>query len=300
MRYMSPVGRKRYSVDIGPNGQIKVVGGDILSGYSMAIHKIPWEITEYGRLKQSRMMPIVNHDLIFAGETIYHLPSWNKNRPRIAGRSMPPVRVEPPSDAIKRHEMRKLLIRELEFPQPYADSIVNTAFKWGGNSGRTVVLLADLAGTASPGVVLKAGLFGIFQTTVGNWIALNRAAESGLLVVSTIAISYGITAWAFDKAQPQLSEKIRDNRKRSVGDYRINEFESIWNASVVNAQKDAKLIARRQGISENTLKVLMRAMGDDTPAKLGKLLAESFRQPLSGDLQSRYDSLVRSGVYYNN
>lgn len=65
-----------YSVTIGPDGAIKVLPGDSISKYSMAIHGDFEHIKdEYLRKKGGILKPVENVNLIFAWETIYRKDS---------------------------------------------------------------------------------------------------------------------------------------------------------------------------------------------------------------------------------
>lgn len=79
-----------YSVTIADDGAIQVKPGDMLSKYSMAIHRDFNHCHEYGRkaLGSSTITPVADINRISAGETLYHLPTADKNK------NQPPV---PPS-----------------------------------------------------------------------------------------------------------------------------------------------------------------------------------------------------------
>ena len=66
----------RYSVDVGPNGSIKVKPGDWLSKYSAAMFNTYFRVHEFGRLGSAGMAPVADPNLIFAGETIFHMPTY--------------------------------------------------------------------------------------------------------------------------------------------------------------------------------------------------------------------------------
>jgi len=66
-----------YSVTVADDGAIAVKPGDSLSKYSMAIHHDFNHVREFGRKQagSATIGPIANINLIYAGETIYHLPT---------------------------------------------------------------------------------------------------------------------------------------------------------------------------------------------------------------------------------
>ncbi len=68
----------KYHVRVEDNGAIHVGPGDWLSKYSAAIHDGDvTQIREFARMgPDGRLRPIRNVDLIYAGETIYHIPTY--------------------------------------------------------------------------------------------------------------------------------------------------------------------------------------------------------------------------------
>lgn len=83
-----------HRVSIGPDGKVVVRPGDWLSGYSAAVHRgDTTRVHEYGRLTGGRMVPIADVNRIAAGETIYHVPTYEQSK--AAPPPEPAVRTEP-------------------------------------------------------------------------------------------------------------------------------------------------------------------------------------------------------------
>ncbi len=62
---------------LAADGSIKVKSGDSVSGYSGCLYRdvlMGWE--EYGRASGTAVKPLDNPNLIMAGETLYHIPTW--------------------------------------------------------------------------------------------------------------------------------------------------------------------------------------------------------------------------------
>jgi hypothetical protein len=62
---------------LAADGGIQVKRGDTVSGYSGCLYRdvlMGWE--EFGRPKGGAVMPLADPNLIMAGETIYHIPTW--------------------------------------------------------------------------------------------------------------------------------------------------------------------------------------------------------------------------------
>ena len=75
---------RRYSLPMRYDGAIRVKHGDWLSKYSAALHNDFTRVHEYGRIGNfGQLSPIRDINLIYAGETIYHLPTYGKAKARI-------------------------------------------------------------------------------------------------------------------------------------------------------------------------------------------------------------------------
>jgi hypothetical protein len=66
----------KYRVEVGPDGGVKVKHGDRLSNYSAAIYNNYWNIRTFARrAPRGNLVPIRDVNLIYAGETLYHMPT---------------------------------------------------------------------------------------------------------------------------------------------------------------------------------------------------------------------------------
>lgn len=84
--YFCTLGRQRYQVLVEDNGAIKVHPRDWLSKYAMAMYGTPLRVREFARKKDGVLNPIANLDLIYAGETLCHIPT---SRAYDEGRAVP-------------------------------------------------------------------------------------------------------------------------------------------------------------------------------------------------------------------
>src|SRR5687768_13917988 len=72
---------KRYRVEIGTDGAVKVKSGDWLSKYSAAIYNNYYTINVFYRKNRTgNLERLANPNLIIAGEVLYHLPTVKKVR----------------------------------------------------------------------------------------------------------------------------------------------------------------------------------------------------------------------------
>jgi hypothetical protein len=79
-----------YRVSIGEDGKIVVKAGDWLSKYSAAMYGGDvTHVNEFGRLVNGKMEPIADVNRIYAGETIYHIPTYDLSKNPAQGPSDP-------------------------------------------------------------------------------------------------------------------------------------------------------------------------------------------------------------------
>ena len=73
----------RYSVTLQmPDGAIEVKHGDWLAKYSAAMYNDFTRIHEFGRMdKSGSVEKILNVNHIFAGEIVYHIPTYSHAHP---------------------------------------------------------------------------------------------------------------------------------------------------------------------------------------------------------------------------
>ena len=75
-----------YSVIVRTDGAIYVKHGDWLSKYSAAMYNGFTHVHKFGRMdKNGLLRPIHNMNLIFAEETVYHIPTYRKTHPMRMG-----------------------------------------------------------------------------------------------------------------------------------------------------------------------------------------------------------------------
>src|SRR5262249_34189851 len=99
----------KYTVTMRTDGAIRVKQGDWLSKYSKAMYNDFKHVREFARMDASgRLRPIRNLNLIFAGETVYHMPTYRKFHPM----RMEPVEVI--ASPLTEAEEERLLIETLK------------------------------------------------------------------------------------------------------------------------------------------------------------------------------------------
>ena len=86
----TPYSYSGYRVVVEDDGAIKVKSGDIVSGYSVAIHRDTNHLSSFARMSPSgKITPIHNTNQLRAGETIYHIPTYQKKLKNNAPKPFP-------------------------------------------------------------------------------------------------------------------------------------------------------------------------------------------------------------------
>jgi hypothetical protein len=79
-----PYSHGGHSLVLAKDGGIKVEKGDTVSGYSACLYRdllVGWE--EYGKATGGAVKPLDDPNLITAGDTIYHIPTWQAVHPPV-------------------------------------------------------------------------------------------------------------------------------------------------------------------------------------------------------------------------
>ncbi|HEY6943618.1 MAG TPA: hypothetical protein VI431_00655 [Candidatus Acidoferrum sp.] len=299
MFYRSKNGR--HQVEVAPDGAIRVKPGDWLSKYSAAIHNNYWTIHEFARKDRSgRFLPIANPNLIYAGETVYHLPTYHAHRkatPRAAvitfdtPLEITAYRVAPLSEAEKKKKIAEHLEGEFhlrgenfEFVEKLAH-YTHTASEMGeiGECLASIfVHVPEAVETAVEGFsVVGALAFSVFAA-----IKVINAWEFGQRLTGLRAVAYGMTAWAFGDARPAPPAWIRANispasaqramaanagDRQFVGyvreavqreEQQVLAHQRAWNDSCQAAWNNMDEMVAKQHVRKEYLQTLFRVLGD--------------------------------------
>lgn len=282
MYYRSRNGK--YHVQVAEDGAIRVKPGDWLSKYSAAIHNNFWAIREFARRDASgRFVAIRNPNRIYAGETIYHLPSV----PRTAiatfdtGSEFDPPRLPP----MPEEERKKLILEHLEGEFDLRGEhleileklahYVHSAADFAEAGEAIAHIFVHVPEALAAGVeyfsLLGAAAFPIMATI--QWINAN---EFGYRLLGFRAVAYGITAWAFNDPVPAPPGWIRTNYIVSGLGKDVPAAHRAWNASAHAAIRHMGEMATKRDMRKEHLQLLFRAMVDEDRNKLVKEIMEGI------------------------
>lgn len=278
----------RYRVDVAADGAIRVQPGDWLSKYSAALHNEFTRVHEFARrdVRTGSPVPIANVDMIRAGETLYHLPTYYGS---MGGMEIVARRPAPPMpDARKKQVILDALKRDFNLPGNNLP-IVSKAIDIIGYADNAFTL-AEIAGliggggaAATAGGVLAIGAAILFP--IGAGINLMNAWEFGDKLTGMRGVAYGTTAWAFGDAMPPLPANIRSNILASHGAEWLRRREKAWTEARDTAVRAIEDDVRARRVQKRSYQTALRATGDDNRNRLVKEIMKGFETQLTAGMQ---------------
>jgi hypothetical protein len=324
-------GRIRYKVHVNHDGSIRVHIGDWLSKYSMAIYWTPFRVREFARKGPQGLRPISNLNLIFAGETLYHVPTYHRSKPEAAVAARPAAAPSAPetsatlevglplTDADKERLALDHLVREYHLK----GHDVEVVSKWLHDLKMTddvfmiTECILDIFGVhfaAAYTVGLITGAFSALITPVVIGLEIAHAKEAGHRSRRMAAMAVGITAWAYEEGPPPFLERLRD--KIHLDDSYQRADEEAWQDGCRKAldimdkllskieheirAKPGQTTISRDLIAQVLRKLLLAIYGQQRERMalaIAKTIVEA--QKSHGDRELRPHVLYQAGAYFN-
>lgn len=140
-----------------------------------------------------------------------------------------------------------------------------------------------LSGAAVASITSAAAFSGTILFPFQQAINVINANETGLRAYSYRAISYTITAWAFDKLKPISSPRILSNL--TSGPYTttkdVSEYHKVWRETLISVITQLELTCLQKNIKKQYLKSVFKALGQGSPEKLSVLILKGFEKEFS-------------------
>jgi hypothetical protein len=145
------------------------------------------------------------------------------------------------------------------------------------------VLNTWISGSVASSVVSTASFFGVILFPFQQMINLINANEIGLRSYSYRAISYTITAWAFNKQIPISSPQVLINITSGpiVSTKTANEYNKIWRETSVNVAQKLEQVCLQKRINKKHIKAVFKALGQGKPEVLSILILKGFEKEFS-------------------
>jgi hypothetical protein len=299
----------KFSVRMGADGAIRVKGGDVLSKYAAAIRGDFTKLNEFGRLDSlGNLRRIPNVNLIFAGETIYHMPTY-----RLAH----PIKLDdltvygsPLSESQKMEMIRSGLKGDFDLHGELLEWVDHLHLGLHGTAkvGEIPVMIGEALGWLVEGsllatVVTIVDLVASCLEPICVGIAVINASDAGKKLIGNYAICYALTAWAFGNPIPSFPTSL----KQKLPNYGSLGFEQAWReastATVRNLESklprtdhyvlkwhanEPELILIDRHEQRKKLQMLWQSLGDwDAPTLVG-LLMEARAEELSDAVKNSF------------
>lgn len=130
--------------------------------------------------------------------------------------------------------------------------------------------------------ILSGGSFvGILLFPVQQLINLLNANETGYRMYSYRAISYSITAWAFNKPIPSQSPRVISNLRSGSGPVAhshnmMARYHKVWWETANSVVNQLNKTCIEKNIQKPHLKAIFRALGEGRPEVLSRLILTGF------------------------
>jgi hypothetical protein len=285
-----------YHVDIGNDGTIHVRPGDWLSKYSAAIYNNFTTIHVFARRdKFGAVVPIQNVNLIYAGEVLYHLPTYNK----FMRKPQQPQKTIRISDAEKKKIAEDFMKKEFKLSGDnlrlfskvidilgYADNAITL--------GSVANLIAEGSLIATAGTVLS--VVNLFLGPIGMIIGLLNTLETPQRIAGLRAVAYGSTAWVFGDPMPAYPSDMRKEQLKWSDPWKTDQCEKAWNEARDSAVKGHEEEVVKRKIPKEAYQALMRAVSNDNRINLIKLLMKELEKQLEPNIRKTLWSIPGTNI----
>jgi hypothetical protein len=279
------------------DGAIEVKHGDWLSKYSSAMYNDFKHIHEFARIDESgklKKILLVNH--IFAGEIVYHLPTYKEAHPLRLGEveiTASPYSEEQEDqimiDTLKEdYDLKGERLKWLEEVAHWAH-VVATGAEVGEIVGEAAGwIVEETAVAASIGtVVTTLSLIATALMPIGIGIVILNANDTDKRIAGMQAVNYAITAWAFGDPIPGVPASLRRNVRAGTGpgNSGIQRVESAWQEASDAAVRNLEQKVRQQGRSKESYQLFWKAVGKGERKELARRLMEARAEEIRNDVE---------------
>ena len=190
------------------DGAIYVKHGDWLSKYSAAMYNGFTHVHKFGRMdKNGLLRPIHNMNLIFAEETVYHIPTYRKTHPMRMGAIE--ITVSPLTAEQKKKVVLDRLKHDYDLQGERLEWLDHAAHIAHGRD--TAVEIPEVASLIAEGTAAATALqlVAAVLTPIMIGIAILNVADTDKRLAGMQAISYTLTAWAFGDPIPPFPPVVK-------------------------------------------------------------------------------------------
>jgi hypothetical protein len=296
----------RYSVTLQmPDGAIEVKHGDWLTKYSAAMYNDFTRIHEFGRMdKSGSVEKILNVNHIFAGEIVYHIPTYSHAHP-LMGEEIE-VKGCPLTDEQKQKIIVDTLKEEYDLKGERLEILVEAAHyvhraekgvEVGEIIGETAGWIVEetALGTVVGAVSTSLQLVSAALTPIMIGIIVLNANDTDRRLAGMQAIGYAITAWAFDDPIPPYPSSLRVNNAVFPGKQILPRLEMAWNDACDATVRNLEAKVEKRGRSKESYQHFWRGIGKGERKELVRLLMDARAEELDGVERMSFQALDPDG-----
>jgi hypothetical protein len=287
-----------YNVTMRTDGAIEVKHGDWLSKYSSAMYNDFTHIHEFARMdRDGKLKKIhgVNH--IFAGEVIYHLPTYNQLHPMVMDTIA--VQANPLTDEEEKKIIEDTLKEDYDLQGERLDLLVEiTHFYHAGETGGLEI--AEIIGESAGWIVEETavgatigvgmtflGLLGGALESISIGIEILNANDTDKKLAGMQAICYAIPAWAFDDPIPVFPASLRRNFMAGIGPgtYGLQRVEPAWKDACDATVRNMEAKVKARGRSKESYQVFWKALGNFDRKTLIRRLMDARAREIDSNVE---------------
>lgn len=278
-----------YTVTMKTDGAINVKHGDWLSKYSAAMYNDFTHIHEFARMdKGGKLKKIHRVDHIFAGETIYHIPTYNQLHPMRMDEVT--IMASPLSDEQEEKLMAETLADDYDLQGERLEWLEHAAHisKGAEELGEVAEWITEetAKGATVAAVSSWLGLVSCVLEPIEIGIAILDALETEAKIAGMQAIAYAITAWAFDDPMPGYPASLKPNwRGAGTGMAGLERAEQGWKDACEATVRNLEERVRKSGRSKVSYQVLWRSIGDDDRKQLARRLMDARAKEIGSSVE---------------
>ena len=263
------------------DGAIHVKHGDWLSKYSAAMYNDFTHVHEFGRMdKNGQLRPIHNVNLIFAGEAVYHIPTYRKTHPMRMGAIE--ITVSPLTAEQKKKVVLDRLKHDYDLQGERLEWLDHAAHISHGTD--TAVEIAEVASLIAEGTAAATALqlVAAVLTPIMIGIAILNAADTDKRLAGMQAIGYTLTAWAFGDPSPPFPRSLKANWSLFPGKQALPRVEQAWKDTSDATVRNLEAQVAKKRVHKRSYQLFWQALGEGERKRLARMLMEVRAEELRG------------------
>lgn len=219
-------------------------------------------------------------NLIFAGETVYHIPTYRKTHPMRMGAIE--VTVSPLTAEQKKKIVLDTLKHEYDLQGERLEWLDHAAHIAHGTD--TAVEIAEVASLIAEGTAAATALqlMAAVLTPIMIGIAILNAADTDKRLAGMQAIGYTLTAWAFGDPIPPFPRSLRANWSSFPGKQALPRVEQAWKDTSDATVRNLEAAVAKKRVHTRSYQLFWQVLGEGERKRLARMLMKVRAEELRG------------------